>query len=473
MNITTLTFAGFVLATLVLFYLVPARWQNPVLLAASLFFLVTWSWTFALIAVILTAFNFTMGLLLARGGRSKRLLLWVGIGANAAALGLLKYGDTLIQNLALGASPDTLGTTFLTLKLLVPIGISYYVLQGISYLIDVSRGTLEPTRRAVDFGVYMIYFARVVSGPIERADRFLGELKRPRRVDRHVVSEAGALITVGLFRKLVIADPLFRILPEDAFTHTSSLTGPEMDLALLGFVFALYNDFAGYTEMVRGVGRLFGIELTRNFAYPLFSRNFNEFWNRWHISLSHWLRDYVYYPVSRWLLRRFHNPRNVLNLAVPALATMLVSAAWHDARLGVLLWGGINAGYLVVERVRAVWWGSNPPDKQPLALQRAKAGVTFGLAALAGVPFLAGVTHLRPAYGSLLHWGTLGKPDLRILILVTATLGLDWIQSRGEDERVFLSWPMPAKAAVLALAILAIVIATRADVGAPFIYQAF
>ena len=178
------------------------------------------------------------------------------------------------------------------LQIIIPLGLSYYVLQNISYLVDVYRGQIPASTNRVDFSLYLAYFPKMVAGPIERARTFLPILARPRRVDNQALSRSLILILVGLVRKLLIGDLLFAHIPWEAFTGEPGVFSKiELIAWLTVYAFALYNDFAGYTLIVRGVSGFFGIELSPNFRAPYFSRNFTEFWNRWHITLSEWLRD--------------------------------------------------------------------------------------------------------------------------------------------------------------------------------------
>jgi alginate O-acetyltransferase complex protein AlgI len=190
------------------------------------------------------------------------------------------------------------------LQILVPLGLSFYVLQTISYLVDVYRGQLKAERNWMNFALYLAYFPKIIAGPIERARSFLPKLAPARIVDNSMISRGVSLIFVGMVRKLLIADTLTAFILPDVFEVPAKYTPPELIGWLVIYAFALYNDFAGYTDIVRGISGLFGIELSSNFRVPYFSRNFTEFWSRWHITLSEWLRDYIYFPLSRALGRR-------------------------------------------------------------------------------------------------------------------------------------------------------------------------
>ena len=235
----------------------------------------------------------------------------------------------------------------------------------------------------------MAYFPKLLSGPIERARTFLPKLAAQRIVDNDVLARSFALIVIGVVRKVVFADTLFTMLPARLWKEPERFSSPELIVYLIVYAFALYNDFAGYTGVVRGVSGLFGIELAPNFNIPYFSRNLSEFWNRWHITLSQWLRDYIYFPTSRALLRRNPSLTNVPNIFLPPLLTMLASGLWHGTGWGMLLWGALHGVYLIVERLLSLWRPAGPPHLQPRWRQGLATTLVFVLVMLAWVPFRA------------------------------------------------------------------------------------
>ncbi len=471
MSITSWPFAAFVLALFALHFALPRRAQLWLLLAASLVFYGTWSWQFPLGLLALTAANHWFARRLWRGAGSP--WLWAGIGVNVLALGLLKYSAFLLPPVvqALGAGSRAGSVTFV--QLVLPIGLSYRVLENISFLVDASRRQLAEFPRWPDYALYSAWFPKLVSGPIERGRAFLAQLPRGRVIDNDVVARAVTLVLVGLLRKLVIADTIRGLIPAGQFVTPAEHAGWQALLWLLADVFVIYNDFAGYTDIVRGVSALFGLELSRNFAAPFFSRNFSELWMRWHISLSSWLRDYVYMPVSRALLRRSARPNTPLNLIVPPLAAMLVSALWHQVAWHMLAWGLLWGVFLFAGRIPTLWRPVVPPDRQPAWRQAAGAlGVVIMLTAsnlLFQMTLPVAGEFVRSAFQPG-HWsGSLTAACLLILV----SLGIDWIQHRSGDETAFRRWPLWGRSLALAVAILALVLATSAGESAPFIYQYF
>lgn len=472
MTLVSLGYAAFVGVTLALYYALSRRGQNVLLLVASCAFCMAWSLQAAMALLGVTTFNFAW----ARQLRRERPgILWLGVGFNVFALVAFKYFLFFVpEALDLAARfGDRAGAA---LPILVPVGLSYYVLQGISYLVDVHQGQIQPSRSAIDFGLYMAYFPRLVSGPIERAGPFLARLGESRIVDNEVLARGVTLIVVGLVRKAVIADSLAAIVPRGPFRRPEQFSGPELVGWLAAVAVVVYNDFAGYTSMARGVSGLFGIELTRNFAQPFFARSFGDFWSRWHISLSLWLRDYVFMPVTRRFLRRADRPTSPAPLLLPALITMLVSGAWHGMTRGFLVWGLLSGFLLGASRMVAI--------RLPAALRArwvaprpVRAALVFTTILLTLVPvvvlpgkeiaFWAGVG--RWWGGPAVDWQLLSAAGALALV----SLWIDWVQFRSDDEWVFLRWPRPVQSALLAVALVAILLSTHVVIAQPFVYQGF
>ena len=476
MNITSLHFILFTLLALTVYYLLPRRFQNYWLLFISYIFCITWAWQFALILALLTVANFVLAQRLHKGGEP-RGFLWLGISLNILALIFFRTANFFLpESLALltglGVSTEAGGLQFL-----IPIGLSYYVLENISYLVDVYRKQMEAVTDFVDFALYLAYFPKLVAGPIERARSFLPKLAKQRFVDNEVLARSFTLIIIGVVRKLLIADILAAAILPDVYEIPAKYTPPELLGWLLLYAFSLYNDFAGYTSIVRGISGLFGIELSSNFQQPYFARTFTEFWNRWHITLSHWLRDYIYFPLSRMLLRRNLSRRNLPNLILPPLVTMLASGLWHGFNWHMLLWGGLHGIYQIIERVPSLWRPTVPPQRQPRWRQVGFVVLIFAFVILAWVPFRWELPVAFEFWRSLFNWSGLAINYRRLFLvapLIAGAIGLDWLQYHYQDEVVFLRWPRLAQAFCLALVLLFVFISTgEGDVGEPFVYQGF
>jgi D-alanyl-lipoteichoic acid acyltransferase DltB (MBOAT superfamily) len=490
-EITSLSFAGFVAGVFVLYHQLPHRAENVWLLAASFGFYALWDWRFGLVLLGLTLVNFWLAQVLAR--TDSRSWLWAGIGLNILVLLIFKYNHFYLPELSHLLGGVDLGA----LTLLVPVGLSFYLVQVISTLVDVRMKRIQPEKDWLLFCLYLFYFPKLLSGPIERARTFIPKLKQPRVVNADLFVRSLSLVLVGLFRKMVIADSLMALAPQDAFTNPAAYSAQHLVTWLLGYAFALYNDFAGYTSIVRGISGLLGIELSQNFIRPYSSRNFTEFWKRWHISLSEWLRDYIFFPTTRSLLKMISNRQHFINLVVPPMVTMLVSGLWHGLSWHMLVWGGLHGLYQVVERVISLRRPVRPDSELPRWRKSAAVGLVFILTVLAWVPFrmelpaaldyLSGMFNpanwanpgFRQAASDLIHgkgfwsWPEYHLPDPRVFLVILPALWLDWRQEKWQDELFFLQWRPWMQVVLLAAALLTLLVVSGADQQVPFVYQGF
>jgi D-alanyl-lipoteichoic acid acyltransferase DltB (MBOAT superfamily) len=258
-------------------------------------------------------------------------------------LGVFKYFDFFVEGAERGLNVIGFNPTNFRLSIVLPVGISFYTFQSLSYTIDVYRRRLEPTARFWDFALFVAYFPPMVAGPIERARHLLPQLTNPRRL-RLVQSMDGiTLILLGLFKKVAIADGIAPAVAS-VFNSTGTVSRPDIALATVFFAIQIFCDFSGYSDIARGVSKLFGIELILNFDLPYFSKNPSEFWRRWHISLSSWLRDYLYIPIGGSRRGAF---RTYCNLFI----TMLLGGLWHGAAWNYVLWGGYQGALLCCHRL--------------------------------------------------------------------------------------------------------------------------
>lgn len=491
MAVTSLVFFISALAAALVFHRMPARLRLPWLLLISAAFLVVWNWQFVLILALFGLVNFWLGLQVERSHTSGNLA-WkiLGILFNVLVLFIFKYNHFFLPSLQrlLGSK------TAPALQMLLPVGLSFLVVQMISYLLDVANQRLKAEHDLVKFGVYTLYFPKLLSGPVERARLFLPRLDAPLPFDRVLFNRSFSLIAIGLLRKLVLANPLFSLIPADAFTAPVNYAGQHLVLWLLAYAFALFNDFAGYTAIIRGISLWFGIELGPNFNLPYFSRNFTEFWNRWHISLSAWLRDYLFFPVSRALLKRLPDRSHFLNLVVPPLATMLVSGMWHGLGWNLLFWGGLHGLYQILERLPSLVRPSLPLDQRARWRNALGIIVTFTLSVLAWLPFrmdlptawayLQCMFHwVRPdfflfkryitANADWLSWSPLNLPNPILLFVLALALGFDLLMRAPQGEKELWDLPRWLQLLVLLLLLAAILASLFTDTTAPFVYQAF
>ncbi len=497
MEITTWLFALLVLLSGILYYFLPKRLKAPFLLAASVLFLLSWSWKFLVTLLLLSLINYALGFLLPKG-RLGKAALWTGIGLDILALFVFKYSRYYLPGLL--ALLKRMGLPFGStgIEILEPIGLSFIVVQLISYLVDVRLGRTSPERRPDKFALYVIYFPKLLAGPIERAKPFLAQLDSPQQPTQETILRDLGLVVVGLIRKLIIADSLFAMIPDGAFQQPSQFPAPMLAIWLLEYAFALYNDFAGYSSMVRGISGFFGIELTSNFNVPYFARSFSEFWTRWHISFSNWLRDYIFFPCSRALMKRIPDRENAVHLLVPPILTMLVSGVWHGLAWNTLLWGLLQGIFLALGQWSGRGKARQAPGARSRLLQVISAAGVFVCILLAWVPFHASLLPalrywrhlavfadwnfsinvasfipavLRPHYAVETFWNGYFYPLLQMVLILVPALGLDILQYK--EELRFLKWPSWLLGALLALAAAAIFLLSFAEKGAPFVYQGF
>jgi alginate O-acetyltransferase complex protein AlgI len=297
-----------------------------------------------LILFLSTVINYGTGILLSSDAtRHKRCLLIIGIILNILVLVFFKYFASLLN-------PDSRLILLLhsdEAKIIFPLGLSFYTLQNISYLIDTSKGLLPAERNLGIYATYIAFFPKIIAGPIERGKDLLFQLREPEIYTREEIMEGGRLILFGLFKKLVIADRLTFFINE-VFRTPGTYKGVTLIVGLIFLSFQIYLDFSGYTNIAIGIAKILGIRLTENFKRPYLALNIVDFWNRWHLSFSTWLRDYIYYPVRRWLLRQKAIYSNVLALIIPPVITMVISGLWHGTGLTFLIWGLYHAFFYTI-----------------------------------------------------------------------------------------------------------------------------
>lgn len=457
MTIVSTGFAAFVVVTLGVFHVLPRHTRTHWLLFVSYGFYALVAWRFVPVLAVVTLVTFVLGRRVGPADPAGRWWLCAGIAFHVAALAGLRS--------SFRAEPFA--------GPFVVVGLAFYSLQAMAYLLDVRSGVLRDRGSLADVALYLAYFPKLVAGPIERAPAFLPQLARPHVVDDQVFGRALTLIAIGVTRKLVIADPLAALVPAQAFVSPARQGSALLAAALVAYAFVLYNDFAGYSSIVRGVSSLFGIELSVNFRQPFFARSFTEFWNRWHITLSTWVRDYVYLPLSRALLRRRPGVRNVPNLIVPPMAAMVASGVWHGAGLGFVLWGALHGMYLIGERLLTLRRPATPVQTRPAWRQIGAASVVFVLGMLAFAAFRMDVATALAFWRRLFQGAAGSWPDARILPIVATSLAIDWVQYRSDDEAAFLRWPRPYRVALAAVAVALWLVMLDRRATAPFIYQGF
>lgn len=342
MVFNSLVFLVFFAVVYGLYRVLPHRGQNVLILVSSYFFYGWWDWRFLSLIFISTLIDYVVGQVIENAGddrRRRKLAVGISVAANLGILGFFKYFNFFAENLAALAQVFGVGVSVRTLDIVLPVGISFYTFQTMSYTLDVYRGQLKAARSFLDFAAFVAFFPQLVAGPIERAARLLPQIQQPRTITRAGWESGAWLVGWGLFKKCVVADNL-AVLVDGAF-GAAAPTGAVALLAVYAFAFQIYCDFSGYSDIARGISRWMGIDLMLNFNNPYFAVNPKDFWARWHVSLSSWLRDYLYISLGG---NRRGRGRTYVHLAL----TMLLGGLWHGAAWTFIAWGAFHGALLVV-----------------------------------------------------------------------------------------------------------------------------
>lgn len=363
MFFNSIDFAVFFLIVFTLYWVISKNrnYRNILILCASYFFYGWWDWRFLLLIVGSSCVDFVIGQLLYKTtDQSKRKkLLWVSLAVNLGLLFYFKYTNFFIESFV--SSFNLFGNDLeaSTLSIILPVGISFYTFQTLSYTIDIYRKQLEPTKDVVAFFAFVSFFPQLVAGPIERASRLLPQFSKSHTFNYDRVKSGLLLVAFGLFKKIIIADRA-AVIVNQVFDTPGDYEGVQVIMASFLFAFQIYCDFSGYSDIAIGVARTLGFDLTKNFDTPYFSRSITAFWRRWHISLSTWFRDYVYIPLGG---SRNGNYRTYANLFI----VFLVSGLWHGAAINFVIWGAIHGIIIVFEKVT---YKSKQPVYKHLRLDR-------------------------------------------------------------------------------------------------------
>ncbi|MEL6674544.1 MAG: MBOAT family protein [Bacteroidota bacterium] len=318
------------------------RYQNILLLIASYTFYGWWDWRFLSLIATSTVTDYLLGLSIhdESNPRRKRLFLLLSLILNLGLLGFFKYFNFFVDSLKQALLMLGMDVNFMTLEIILPVGISFYTFQTLSYSIDIYYGKIKPTRDFIGFSTFVCFFPQLVAGPIERASNLLPQFLKARKFDLDQAIQGVSLIVYGMFKKVLIADRL-AIYVDSVFGDIGNANTISAVLGIIFFSFQIYCDFSGYSLIARGTAKLLGFELMINFRRPYLASNIADFWRRWHISLSTWFRDYIYIPLGG---KRVSTGRNYYNLVV----VFLVSGLWHGANWTFVIWGGLHGIFQVI-----------------------------------------------------------------------------------------------------------------------------
>jgi alginate O-acetyltransferase complex protein AlgI len=441
MLFNSLNFAIFLPVVFMLYWFVTnksLKLQNVLLSVASYFFYACWDWRFLFLLVFSTLLDFGTGIKMegATSLAKKRFWFWLSIGVNLGFLGVFKYYNFFVTSFADLFSTFGVHLEPRTLNIILPVGISFYTFHGLSYVIDIYYNRIKAERNYVDYALFVSFFPLLVAGPIERATHLLPQIKVKRTFDYHTAVDGMRQILWGLFKKVVIADNCAEF-ANILFDPSAHYSGSSMLMGAFFFTIQIYGDFSGYSDIAIGTARLFGIDLLRNFAYPYFSRDIAEFWRRWHISLTTWFRDYLYFPLG--------GSRGGLWLTIRnTFIIFLVSGFWHGANWTFIVWGALNACYflplLLMKKNRQnldiVAKGKLLPSLRELVNMM----LTFSLTLLAWIFFRAeSLSHAGTVLSAIFSESLFQMPSFpRItyayfdLLLVMLFIGIEWL---GREEQ--------------------------------------
>lgn len=481
MLFNSLTFAAFLIVVFLLYYIIPHKYRWIFLLAASYVFYMNLHVAYGLLLLATTVLTYVLGLRTeaAPTARAKKRCLLLGIVPLVLVLLFFKTAAPVIDRLNALIDAGRLSLQPLTIRILLPAGVSFYFFQSIGYLIDVYRGKVKAERHFGYYALFVSFFPQLLAGPIGRADSLLPQYKKERPFDYDKASYGIRLMAWGYFKKLVIADVLAGVV-NTVYDNATSYVGLVFIVVTILFAIEIYCDFSGYSDIAVGCAKLFGIDLMTNFRTPYFSFSIREFWNRWHISLSTWLRDYVYIPLGGSRVPKW---RHCLNL----LITFLVSGFWHGSRLTYLAWGGLHGLLQVIETLLY------PKTRKGVEVKRKKhwwqLPITFLLLCFTWIFFRANSITDAVWIIKKLFWD-IGRPMVYLQTCViclgltkAAAIGIltsiavltiyDLLSLKGDviaafsRQKFFIRWP------VYVLFLIAIALFSSKNVATEFIYFQF
>ena len=467
MLFNSIDFAIFLPIVFILYWFVTnknLKLQNFLIVAASYLFYGWWDWRFLSLILFSTIVDFTVGQKLRKEENQlkRKVLLWTSILVNLGFLGFFKYYNFFLDNFITAFSFFGQNIQANSLNIILPVGISFYTFQTLSYTIDVYKRKLEPTNDFIAFSAFVSFFPQLVAGPIERATHLLPQFYTKRTFDYSKAVDGMRQILWGLFKKIVIADNCAEY-ANQIFNNSADMNGSTLVLGALFFTFQIYGDFSGYSDIAIGTSRLFGFDLMQNFNFPYFSRDIAEFWRRWHISLSTWFRDYLYIPLGGSRGGTWMKVRNTFII-------FIVSGFWHGANWTFIVWGALNAIYFLP----LLLTNNNRNNLEPVAQGKLLPSIkelsfmllTFGLTVFAWVFFRAeNIGHafnyiseiLSPSLFSSPYYPGIGLTIPTIILTVLFVL-IEWFGREGQYaiSNLGLKWKRPIRYAMYYAIIIAI-----------------
>jgi len=423
--------------------------QNLFLLAASYFFYGWWDWRFLSLIIFSTLVDYFVGKGLSKSDNPthRSILLWTSISVNIGFLGFFKYYNFFLENFIAFFSFFGSEISATSLNIILPVGISFYTFQTLSYTIDVYKEKLKPTDDFIAFAAYVSFFPQLVAGPIERATNLLPQFQRQRVFIYSDAINGMRQILWGLFKKIVIADNC-AVHVNYIFGNSAEMDGSMLVIGALLFTFQIYGDFSGYSDIAIGTARLFGFDLMRNFAFPYFSRDIAEFWRRWHISLSTWFRDYLYIPLGG---SRGGTSMKIRNTFI----IFLVSGFWHGANWTFIVWGALNALYflplLLMDKNRRNMGIVSRGKLIPAVREIFQISITFVLTVFAWIFFRAeSIGHAISYINGIFSPTLFSMPELSgmraIILVIIAFVIFEWVGREKDYALEYVKkWDKPLR----------------------------
>lgn len=446
MVFNSIPFGVFLPVTFLIYWLIGAKntkAQNVFLLLASYFFYGWWDWRFLSLLVFSSLLSYVLGLSIhqAKSPVARKIFLFIGVFISLGLLGFFKYYNFFIQSFADAFSIFGGHLNVETLKLILPLGISFYTFKLISYLLDIYRGKMEPTKEWVNYFVYISFFPQIAAGPIERASNLLPQLKNTRKFDKDQATEGLKLILWGLFKKVVVADTC-ALYVGDIFNNSTNYPASTLLLGAFYFAFQVYADFSGYSDIAMGIGKLLGFELMVNFNHPFLSKNITDFWRRWHISLSSWFNDYVFTPAYT-ALRNWGNA----GMFICIFITFFLSGLWHGASWHYVLFGSIHGMAIIYETFTKKKRKKVEAKIGKRLYENLSIGLTFVFIIITFILFRANtIPHAFQYITSLFNVSIFEMPGkLAYIPLVILMMGWEWIQRKQKYTLYFPKLPMPLR----------------------------
>ena len=442
--------------------------QNALIVVASYVFYGWWDWRFLSLILFSTIIDYVVGQKLRDEEKEtkRKALLWISIIVNLGFLGFFKYYNFFLENFVSAFSLFGMQINANSLNIILPVGISFYTFQTLSYTIDVYKKKLEPTQDFIAFSAFVCFFPQLVAGPIERATNLLPQFYKKRTFQYYKATDGMRQILWGLFKKIVIADNCAEF-ANQIFSNSADMNGSTLVLGAIFFTFQIYGDFSGYSDIAIGTSRLFGFDLKQNFSTPYFSRDIAEFWRRWHISLSTWFRDYLYIPLGGSRGGTWMKVRNTF-------AIFLVSGFWHGSNWTFIIWGMLNALYflplLLSSNNRKNLDTVAKDDLLPSFQELINMLITFALTVFAWIFFRAdnlmhAFSYIAEIFSASLFVlpkgsdfiGTTLHPFI-ILILISIFIIIEWFGREGQYGIAHLGirWKRPLRYAMYYAIIIAI-----------------